>query len=102
MMIEIEQCTIEDFEEIDNLFKKLINEIIMKTTGDPSLFRITDTFDLFKQGLSQGIYSVFKAINNEKLTIGFILYVKVSPYMQMEDLESFKNYMYWKNIVLRT
>lgn len=71
-MIQIIKCSLDDYELIDDLFKKLINEIIVKTTGDSNLFRITDTREIYKQGLQQGLYSVFKAIDEKQQVIGFI------------------------------
>jgi len=70
-LIEIKQCTLDDYEVIDDLFKKLINEIVQRTTGDHNLFSLTDTRDIFNKGLQHGIYSVFKA-QNKNQTIGFI------------------------------
>lgn len=70
-MIQIKKCTSEDHEIVEYLFERLINEIIMKTTGDQSLFSLTDTRKILKQGLEQGIYSVFMAITGGQ-TVGFI------------------------------
>ena len=70
-MIQIRKCTLNDYEIIDNLFRRLINEIIIKTTGDQSLFSLTDTRRAFNQGMEQGIYSVFVAIIGGQ-TVGFI------------------------------
>lgn len=70
-MVQFKQCTLDDYEVIYSLFKKLINEIIMKTTGDPNLFRLTDTREIFNQGLQQGMYSVFMAIIGNQ-AVGFI------------------------------
>ncbi|MGN7356889.1 GNAT family N-acetyltransferase [Paenibacillus sp. SAF-054] len=70
-MIQIKKCTFDDYEIVDNLFRRLINEIIIKTTGDQSLFSLTDTRKAFNQGMEQGIYSVFMAISGGQ-TIGFI------------------------------
>lgn len=72
-MIHIDQCSVDDYEVIDNLFKMLINEIIMNTTGDQSLFKVSETIEIYKQGLSQGLYRIFKATDLEiQKTIGFI------------------------------
>lgn len=70
-MIQIKKCTLDDYEIVENLFKRLINEIIIKTTGDPSLFSLSDTREAFNQGMEQGIYSVFMAITGGQ-TVGFI------------------------------
>ena len=71
-MIQIEQCTNMDSEQIEVLFNELIYEIIEETTGDPALFQISDTKEIFKQGLHQGMLSVFKAVNENHQIIGFI------------------------------
>lgn len=70
-MIQIKKCTLDDYEIVDNLFKRLINEIIIKTTGDQSLFNLTDTRQAFNQGLEIGIYSVFIAVTGGQ-AVGFI------------------------------
>ncbi|MFD0675212.1 GNAT family N-acetyltransferase [Cohnella sp. GCM10027633] len=70
-MIQIRKCTLDDYEIIDNLFRRLINEIIIKTTGDENLFSLTDTRRAFNQSMEQGIYSVFVAIISSQ-TVGFI------------------------------
>lgn len=72
-MIRIEPCAIEDYEEIEELFHKLIREIVVKTTGDPALFQITDVLESYKAGLSGGIYKVFKAVDlASHQAVGFI------------------------------
>jgi len=71
-MIRVEQCTFDDYEGINELFRKLINEIVIKTTGNPNLFNITDTLEIFKESLNNGMYSIYKAINQEQQMIGFI------------------------------
>lgn len=71
-MIQIKKSTLNDYENVEYLFKRLINEIIVKTTGDQSLFSLTDTKKAIKQGLEQGIFSVFMAITDGGQTVGFI------------------------------